>query len=74
MEQIIYDQNKTFFCKNELNTAYQHAYKKGHSTATALAQMTDNWMKEIDDKKIVGSVLLDLSAAFDVLDHQCVIE
>lgn len=69
MERIIYNQIQSYFCKNGLNSVYQHAYKKGHSTVTALAQMTDDWMKEIDDKKIVGSVLLDLSAAFDILDH-----
>lgn len=70
MERIIYDQIQSYFCKNGLNSVYQHAYKKGHSTATALTQMTDDWMKEIDDKKIVCSVLLDLSAAFDILDHR----
>ena len=31
--------------------------------------MTDDWLREIDDKKIMGSVLLDLGAAFDIIDH-----
>ena len=31
--------------------------------------MTDDWLWEIDDKKIVGAVLLDLSAAFDIIDR-----
>jgi hypothetical protein len=31
--------------------------------------MTDNWLKEIDNKQIVGAVLLDFSAAFDIIDH-----
>ena len=30
---------------------YQHAYKKGHSATTALTQMTDDRMKEMDKKK-----------------------
>ena len=30
--------------------------------------MTDDWVKEID-KKIVGAVLLDFSAAFDIIDQ-----
>ena len=70
MEQITYEQIQHYFCENELNTVYQHAYKKGHSTATALAQMTDDWMTEIDENKLVGAVLLDQSAAFDVLNHR----
>ena len=31
-----------------------------------LTQMTEDWLKEIDNKKIVGAVLLDFSAAFDI--------
>ena len=31
---------------------------------------SDDWMKETDKKKVVGAVLLDLSAAFDILDHK----
>ena len=27
------------------------------------------WLKEIDNKKIVGAVQLDFSAAFDIIDH-----
>jgi hypothetical protein len=31
--------------------------------------MTDDWLRKIDDKKIVGVVLSDFSAAFDIIDH-----
>jgi hypothetical protein len=31
--------------------------------------MTDDWLREIDDKMIVGTVLLDFSAAFDITDQ-----
>ena len=31
--------------------------------------MTDDWLKGIDNKKIVGAVLLDFSAAIDIIDH-----
>jgi hypothetical protein len=36
--------------------------------------MTDDWLREIDDKKIVGAVLLDFSVAFDIIDHSLLIE
>jgi hypothetical protein len=32
-------------------------------------KMTDDWLKEIDNMKIVGAVLLDFSAALDIIDH-----
>ena len=62
MERIEYEQN--YFCINDLNTAHQHAYRKGHSTATVLTQMTDDWLKEIDAGKIVGSVFFRLPCSF----------
>lgn len=33
-------------------------------------QMTDQWLSDIDRKMIVGAVLLDFSAAFDLMDHK----
>ena len=32
-------------------------------------QITDDWLKEIDNNKIVGAVMLDFSEAFDIIDH-----
>ena len=36
--------------------------------------MTDDWLREIDDKMIVGAVLLEFSAAFDIIDHSLLLE
>ena len=41
---------------------------------TQLTQMSDDWLKEIDNKKIVGAVLLDFSAAFDIIDHNLLLK
>ena len=40
----------------------------------ALRQMTNDWLREIDNKKIVGAVLLDFSAAFDIINHSMLLE
>ena len=69
MERVVFDQVSSYFSINKLNSEFQHAYKKDHSTITALMQMTDQWMSDIDRKRIVGAVLLDFSAAFDLIDH-----
>ena len=41
--------------------------------STALTEMTDDWLREID-KVIVGAVLLHFSAAFDIIDHSLLLE
>lgn len=38
--------------------------------ATAMAQLTDYLLTQMDLKKIVGTVLLDFSAAFNVIEHE----
>ena len=63
-----------YFSVNKLTTYFQHAYRKRHSTCTALTQITDDWLKEIDNKKIVGAVMLDLSAAFDIVDNNLLLK
>ena len=53
-------------------TAYgtlQSAYRPGHSTGTALTRVTIDILSVLDSKKSVFLMLLDLSAAFDTVDH-----
>ena len=47
----------------------QSAYKQLHSTETALVRVQNDILTEIDQKRGVILVLLDLSAAFDTIDH-----
>jgi hypothetical protein len=54
-------------CK-QINKTFQHAYREGHSTCIALTQWTDDLLKGFDNKMIVGAVLLDFSAGFDIID------
>ena len=71
---MVFGQIQCCFSVNKLTTDFQHAYREGQSTCTALIQMTDGWLKEIDNKKIVGAVLLDFSAAFDIIDHNLLLK
>ena len=48
---------------------YQSAYKKFHGTETAILKVQNDILWKLDNKHAVFLVLLDLSAAFDTIDH-----
>ena len=58
---------------NILYEALQSAYKKFHSTETALIKFHNDVVTAIDSGHSVILVLLDLSAAFDTVDHTILI-
>ena len=51
---------------------FQSAYKAHHSTETALLRVYNDVMFNIDRCNGILLVLLDLSAAFDIIDHQII--
>ena len=52
---------------------YLFGYRKGHSTEQCILVMIEMWRKALDEKKVVGAVLTDLSKAFDCLPHDLLI-
>ena len=54
---------------NKLGEPLQSAYRPLHSTETVLLRVKNDILCNIDDHKAVALVLLDLSAAFDTVDH-----
>ena len=50
------------------------AYRKHHSTETTLLRVTNGILWTIDRRQDVVLVLLDLSAAFDTIDHTISVE
>ena len=59
---------------NNLKEKYQSAYKQHHSTETALVRVVNDVLRLVDDKQVVLLVLLDLSAAFDTVDHNVLLD
>ena len=54
---------------NCLDEIMQSAYKEFHSTETALVKVFNDIAVDIDRNRAVILLLLDLSAAFDTVDH-----
>ena len=54
---------------HDLDNSYRSAYKSGHSTETALFSIKNDIHLSLSHRKAIFLVLLDLSAAFDTIDH-----
>ena len=54
---------------NNLRDPFQSAYRHGHSTETALLRVKNDIAATLDEKGKVVLVMLDLSSAFDTINH-----
>ena len=57
---------------HQLDFLYQHQYgfRRGHSTEQAITQL-NNWVLEsMDEGKVTGLLFIDISKAFDSLNHK----
>ena len=59
---------------NKLWHPNHHGFRPNHSTATALSQLYDFWIRGAEDTELSAALLLDLSAAFDVVDHKILLD
>ena len=69
IEKLVANQLISYINKNNLNESFQSAYKQYHSTETALIRVHNDILTAIDNRRTVILLLLDLSAAFDTVDH-----
>ena len=51
-----------------------HAYRSFHSTTTAMLQMYDTWLDAVEDGNLAAVCMVDMSAAFDVVDTDILLE
>ena len=69
VEKAVADQFTRHILTNHLDEPFQLAYKAFHSTETALVKVQNDILQAIDQRQSVILLLLDLSAAFDTVDH-----
>ena len=70
LERIVASRLTNHIASHSLSDPLQSAYKPGHSTETALVKVTNDILLALDAKHDVFLVLLDLSAAFDTVNHE----
>ena len=69
LERIVLSQLNKHLNHNNPLSLLQSAYRPNHSTETALLRCVND-LTAMDNNKICILTLLDLSAAFDTIDHQ----
>ena len=67
-ERIIHDQLSSYF--DSIFDSRLCGFRAKHSTQHALIKMIGQWHQSLDTSGKVGAVLMDLSKAFDCIDHK----
>ena len=68
-ERIVYNQLYSYLTTNGILFKSQYGFRKLHSTETAAIELTDTLLQNLDNGDIPITIFLDLSKAFDTLDH-----
>ena len=69
IEKVVASRLLDYMIANNLMDPMQSAYRKGHSTETTLLRVHNDIVSAVDKGHGVCLILLDLSAAFDTVDH-----
>lgn len=74
MEKAVFSQLANYLEQNHIIHPNLHGSRPGHNTSTALIQLYDGWVEAVEEGKMVGVLLCDQSAAFDICDHAILVE
>ena len=74
LERAVHQQLYGSLSANELLTPNQFSFRPKLSTVTALDHFTDNILQSLDKGGFTEAVILDLSKAFDTVDHVHLVE
>ena len=69
IEKIIYTQLSLYFESNKLFSDSQYGFRPNRSTEQATLELTDRIISAMDNNDVPIGIFLDLSKAFDTIDH-----
>ena len=69
-EKVIYSRLYSFMTSMNVIYDNQFGFRKNHSTSHAINYSIDKILKEIEKKKHFIGIFIDLSKAFDTIDHK----
>ena len=68
-ERAVFDQTHAYLTSHGLYPPFQSAYRKCHSTKTALFKVQNDILMNLDSQRVTLLVLLDLRSTFETVDH-----
>ena len=74
LEKVVLKQLTKYLDEFSLYTKFQSAYRPNHSCETAMAYIVDDIQQFLENKQNAALIMLDLSSAFDTVDHQMLID
>ena len=74
VERVVAVQLQTHLDEACLMTAFQSAYRKHHSTESALLSIHNDILVNMAKRSVTALTLMDLSAAFDTIDHTILLD
>ena len=73
-ERLVLNRVMSYLNNSNLLPTHQSAYRRHHSTETAVTKVYSDILGAADDGKLSLLLLLDLSAAFDLVDHSILLK
>ena len=74
LEKHVFNALLEFLTVNDLLFNRQSGFRSKHSCETALSQITDEWLDSIYTGKYTGVLFLDFCKAFDLVDHNILLQ
>ena len=74
LERLVYNQLSHFLEKENILFKHKFGFRKNYSTEQAILELTDNLEMKIDKNEAICSIFLDLSKAFDTVNHQILLQ
>ena len=74
LEKVVHKRLYEYLVKNKILNKSQYGFRTLHSTTDAITELVSHILHNFDQRKFTLSVFLDLSKAFDTIDHNTLLK